>query len=129
MKQSSPTTRSANNYNNISNNNNNNIINSNKYDSLSTADQKTLDESCHDAMLDQLHTSILQTKAHATNIHSELGDHDVLLSELSDGVSIANIETRRQTQSVGELLQDTRHRGFYIIVIVLVLVILTLLWV
>ena len=81
----------------------------------------------HDKLFDQLHSSVMRTKGHATTIATELGEQDGMLDNLSSGIDHATFESRRQTQSIGQLLQDTRHRGFYFVVVVLILIIILLL--
>lgn len=78
--------------------------------------------------LDRLHSSVLQTQDRALRMNKELADQDRLLSNLGDGVDAANQDARAQTQSITQLLQQSRHGGFIFTVVALLLIILLLLW-
>ena len=93
---------------------------------MTTEEQRAAQRGEHDRLFDQLHESVMRTKGHATTISTELGEQDGMLDNLSSGIEHATFESRRQTQSIGQLLQDTRHRGFYFAVIILILIIIAL---
>lgn len=78
-------------------------------------------------MLDQLHASVLNTKHHAVKIGEELTEHEKMLGKLQNGVEGATDESRRQSNSVVQLLKDTKHKGFYFLVVGLLLIIIVLL--
>jgi predicted ABC-type ATPase len=79
--------------------------------------------------LDQLHASVMMTHHHATHMSRELNDQDRLIGNLEHGVGAANQETRAQTRSVAQLVEQSKNNGFVITVAVLVVIIIILLWV
>lgn len=78
-------------------------------------------------LLDQLHESVMNTRHYAINIGSEIGEQDAMLDQLHTNVGRTTDESRRQNQNVVQLLKESKNRGFYTAVIVLVVIILFLL--
>lgn len=93
---------------------------------MQTAEERQAQNAHHNKMLDQLHASVMATRSHALNIKHELNEQDTMLSEVQQGVDTANFESRRQTQQILVLIQDTKHRGFYVVVLILMLIIIVL---
>lgn len=89
-------------------------------------EQRTRELAVQDEMLDALHASVMTTKDYAERIGTELSEQDAMLDRLHTGVEIANSEASKQTKSVGQLIVESKHRGFYAIVIVLLLIIVVL---
>lgn len=80
-----------------------------------------------DQLLDQLHASVMNTRHYAVQISNDLDEHGQMLDRLHSGVTRTTDENRRQNQNVVQLLKETENRGFYSVVIFLVLIIIVLL--
>ncbi|KPA78178.1 hypothetical protein ABB37_06348 [Leptomonas pyrrhocoris] len=80
-----------------------------------------------DQLLDQLHASVMNTRHYAIQIGDDLGEQDQMLDQLHGNVTRTTDESRRQNQNVVQLLKESENRGFYSIVIFLVVLIILLL--
>jgi member of the syntaxin family of t-SNAREs len=80
-----------------------------------------------DQLLDQLHASVMNTRHYAVQIGNDLGEQDEMLDQLHGNVTRTADESRRQNQNVVQLLRESENRGFYSVVIFLVVVIILLL--
>lgn len=89
--------------------------------------QRQSQRDTENAALDRLHASIMVTHGNAAAMGRELNDHDRLLTNLDRNVGAANMETRSQTRSVGQLVNQTKSNGFLLCVAVLVVIIIILL--
>lgn len=81
----------------------------------------------HNNLLDELHDSILNTQHYAISIGSHLQDQEQMIDTLHGGVTQTAEETQRRNRDVSRLLVQSQNRGFYVAVIVLVVIILFLL--
>lgn len=80
-----------------------------------------------DQLLDQLHASVMNTRHYAVQIGNDIGEQDEMLDQLHGNVTRTTDESRRQNQNVIQLLKESENRGFYSVVIFLVVVIILLL--
>ncbi|KPI89564.1 hypothetical protein ABL78_1332 [Leptomonas seymouri] len=80
-----------------------------------------------DQLLDQLHASVMNTRHYAIQIGNDLGEQDQMLDQLHGNVSRTADESRRQNQNVVQLLRESENRGFYSVVVFLVILIIFLL--
>lgn len=81
----------------------------------------------HGQLLDQLHASLMNTRHYALQIGEDLNDQDEMLDNLHNNVSRTADESRQQNQNVVQLLRESEGRGFYSVVILLVVIIVFLL--
>ena len=81
------------------------------------------------AMLDQLHASVMLTQARATGIGAAIREHEPALAQLGRNIDHANLEVVSQSRSILDMLQDTKERSFWGTAAVLVIVIIVLLWI
>lgn len=96
---------------------------------LATASERRREEKAEqDRLLDQLHASVLGMRDNAKAIGGELHLHDGVLNRLGTSLERTNVEAENQTRSVMAVLQQSKHRGFIGVVIVLVLIIVLLLF-
>ncbi|KAH9597496.1 hypothetical protein LSM04_000011 [Trypanosoma melophagium] len=77
-------------------------------------------------LLDQLHSSVMNTRHYAVSIGNDLREQEEMLDELHTGVSLAADESRRQNSNVTRLLRESENRGFCTAVIVLVAIMILL---
>jgi len=78
-------------------------------------------------LLDQLHNTIQQTKSYAVRIGEELQEQDAMLGTLQSGVDRTTAETRRQNASILQQLHESNHKGFFLTVAILVVIVIMLL--
>ncbi|RNC37114.1 member of the syntaxin family of t-SNARE, partial [Trypanosoma cruzi] len=78
-------------------------------------------------LLDQLHSSVMNTRHYAVSIGDDLREQDGMLDGLHSGVTLAADESRRQNSNVMRLLKESEGKGFCVAVIVLVLIMFLLL--
>jgi member of the syntaxin family of t-SNAREs len=81
------------------------------------------------AILDQLHASVMNTQDKAKRIGQEIKDQDPMLSRLGDNIDHSNMEIQSQQKSVMDMITSTKERSFWGTVAVLVLIIIVLLWI
>lgn len=79
------------------------------------------------ALLDQLHNSVLNTRQYAIQIGGEIGEQDEMLDQLHGNVARTTDESRRQNHNIIQLLRESKSRGFYSVIIVLVVIVILLL--
>ncbi|ORC89396.1 member of the syntaxin family of t-SNARE [Trypanosoma theileri] len=77
-------------------------------------------------LLDQLHSSVMNTRHYAVSIGNDLREQEGMLDELHSGVTLAADESRRQNSNVVRLLKESENRGFCTAVIVLVAIMILL---
>ncbi|CAD2220940.1 hypothetical protein, conserved [Angomonas deanei] len=80
-------------------------------------------------LLDQLHNSVANTRSHAVTIGGELQQQDDMLDQLHSGIDRTTNSSRQQNRNVIQLLKESESRGFYSLVIVLVIILVFLLMV
>ncbi|GET88291.1 hypothetical protein, conserved [Leishmania tarentolae] len=80
-----------------------------------------------DQLLDQLHASVMNTRHYAIQIGNDLVEQDDMLDRLHGNVTRTADESRRQNQNVLQLLKESENRGFYSVVLFLVVIIVLLL--
>ncbi|ESL10095.1 hypothetical protein TRSC58_02176 [Trypanosoma rangeli SC58] len=78
-------------------------------------------------LLDELHSSVMNTRHYAVSIGDDLREQDGMLDGLHSGVSHAADESRRQNSNVTRLLWESEDKGFCVAVTVLLLILLLLL--
>ncbi|EPY26791.1 member of the syntaxin family of t-SNARE [Strigomonas culicis] len=87
--------------------------------------QKKIGE--QNVLLDQIHNSVMNTRHYAVQIGDELQQQDGMLNDLHQDIQRTTDESRRQNRNVIQLLRESESRGFYSVVIFLVVVLVILL--
>jgi member of the syntaxin family of t-SNAREs len=109
------------------NNNNNNTDNNKHHNKLTQEFESRIQQ--ENAILDQLHASVMNTQDKAKRIGQEIKDQDPMLSRLGDNIDHSNMEIQNQQKSVMDMITSTKERSFWGTVAVLVLIIIVLLWI
>jgi hypothetical protein len=78
-------------------------------------------------LLDVLHNSIVRSGQKADTMHRELGTHVDMMGHLGANIDAAQDEVSRQTRGVTDILKDERHKHFYMLACVMILIIVALL--
>jgi hypothetical protein len=60
-------------------------------------------------------------------MHRELGTHVDMMGHLGANIDAAQDEVSRQTRGVTDILKDERHKHFYMLACVMILIIVALL--
>lgn len=94
---------------------------------LTASDQTHLQN--QNALLDQLHNSVLTTRNYAVRIGTDIQEQDDMLDDLHNNVIQTADENRRQNRNLIQLLKESKNRGFYIAVLGLLAIIFFLLWI
>ena len=79
-----------------------------------------------DKMLDELHNNVMGTRDIALRMGTHLEEHDKMLDTLGNRVDQTRFEVDRQNKSIVQMIQASEHRGFWVAVIALLLLMIIL---